>query len=63
LHWLLYTGHHTDFKEFGDFLLELATDKVLIVGDFNILVDNEKNTLGSAFIDILKSIGVRQHMS
>ncbi len=59
-------GHHTDFiKEFVDFLSELvlAADKVLIVGDFNIHVDNEKDTLGSAFIDILNSIGVRQHMS
>ncbi len=43
-------GHHTDFiKEFGDFIseLELAADKVLIVGDFNIHVDNEKDALGS----------------
>ncbi len=48
--------HHTDFiKEFADFLSELvlAADKVLIVGDFNIHVDNEKDLLGSAFIDIL----------
>ncbi len=59
-------GHHTDFiKEFVDFLSELvlAADKVLIVGDFNIHVDNEKDALGSAFIDILNSIGVRQHVS
>ncbi len=59
-------GHHTDFiKEFADFLFELvlAADKVLIVGDFNIHVDNEKDALGSAFIDILNSIGVRQHVS
>ncbi len=42
----------------------LAADKVLIVGDFYIKVDNEKkNALGSAFIDILNSIGVRQHVS
>ncbi len=57
-------GHHTDFiKEFGDFISELvlAADKVLIVGDFNIHVDNEKDALGSAFLDILNSIGVRQH--
>ncbi len=57
-------GHHTDFiKEFGDFLSELvlAADKVLIVGDFNIHDDNEKDALGSVFLDIL--IGVRQHVS
>ncbi len=41
----------------------LAADKVLIVGDFNIHADNEKDALGSAFIDILNSIGVRQHVS
>ncbi len=53
------------FKEFADFLSELvlAADKVLIVGDFKIHIDNEKDALGSAFIDILNSIGVRQHMS
>ncbi len=59
-------GHHTDFiKEFADFLSELvlAADRVLIVGDFNIHVDNKKDALGSAFIDILNSIGVRQHVS
>ncbi len=41
----------------------LAADKVLIVGDFNIHVDNEKDALGSAIIDILNSIEVRQHVS
>ncbi len=41
----------------------LAADKVLIVGDFNIHVNNEKDALGSAFLDILNSIGVRQHVS
>ncbi len=59
-------GHHTNvIKEFGDFLSELvlAADKVLIVGDVNIYVDNEKDALGSAFIDILNSIGVRQRVS
>ncbi len=59
-------GHHTDFiKSFGDFLSELvlAADKVLIMGDFNIHVDYEKDALGSTFIDILNSIEVRQHVS
>ncbi len=39
-------GHHTDFiKEFGNCISELvlAADKVLIVGDFNIHVDSEKD--------------------
>jgi len=39
-------GHHKDcIKEFADFLSELvlAVDKVLIVGDFNIHVDYEKD--------------------
>ncbi len=59
-------GHHTDFiKEFADFLSELvlAADKVLIVCDFHIHVDNEKDSLGSVFIDIPNSIGVKQHVS
>ncbi|XP_051728841.1 uncharacterized protein LOC127501090 [Ctenopharyngodon idella] len=59
-------GHNTDFiKEFADFLSELvlAADKVLVVGDFNIHVDNKKDALGLAFADILNSIGVRQHVS
>ncbi len=41
----------------------LAADKVLIVGDFNIHIDNEKDALGSAFLDIVNSIGVRQRVS
>ncbi len=33
------------------------------MSDFNIHVDNEKDALGSAFIHILNSIRVRQHVS
>ncbi len=40
----------------------LAADKVLIVGDFNIHVYNKKYALGSTFIDMLNSIGVRQDL-
>ncbi len=49
-------GHHTDFiKEFGDFLSELvlAADKVLIVGDFNIHVENYKDVFTVDFISEL----------
>ncbi len=59
-------GHHTDFiEEFVDLLSELvlAADKVLSFGDINIHVDNDKDALGSAFIDILNSFGVRQHVA
>ncbi len=41
----------------------LAADKVLIVADFSIHVNNEKYYLESVFIDILNSIGVKQHVS
>ncbi len=43
--------------------LVLAADKVLIMGDFNIHVENETDALGSAFIDIMNSIRVRQNVS
>ncbi len=41
----------------------LAADKVRIVVYFNIQVDIEKDAFRSAFIDIMKSIGIRQHVS
>ncbi|XP_056593208.1 uncharacterized protein LOC130412099 isoform X1 [Triplophysa dalaica] len=59
-------GHHTDFiKDFGGFLSELvlAADRVLVVGDFNIHVDNDTDALGLAFKDTLNSMGVSQHVS
>ncbi len=54
-------GPYTDFlKEFADFLSDLLVnaDKVLIVGDFNIHVDNTNDALGLAFTDLIKSFGV-----
>ncbi|XP_056596745.1 uncharacterized protein LOC130415219 [Triplophysa dalaica] len=59
-------GHHTDFiKDFGGFLSELvlAADRVLVVGDFNIHVDNDTDALGLAFKDTLNSMGISQHVS
>ncbi len=47
-------GPYTDFlKEFADFLSDLLVnvDKALIVGDFNIHVDNTNDALGLAFTD------------
>ncbi len=41
----------------------LAEDKVLIVADFSIHVNNEKYSSGSVFIDFLNSIGLKQHVS
>ncbi len=66
LYLLLYTGHQDTIQNLLKNLVKelvLAADKVLIVGDFNIHVDNKIYTSGSAFIDILNSIGVRQHVS
>ncbi len=49
-------GPYTDFlKEFADFLSDLLVnvDKALIVGDFNIHVDNTNDALGLAFTDLI----------
>ncbi len=56
-------GPYTDFlKEFADFLSDLLVnvDKALIVGDFNIHVDNTNDALGLAFTDLINSFGVKQ---
>lgn len=52
-------GYHVDFlKEIAYFLSELVVtvDKALFVGDFNIHVDNPKDALGLAFMDVLNSL-------
>ncbi len=57
-------GPYTDFlKEFADFLSDLLVnvDKALIVGDFNIHIDNTNDALGLAFTDLINSFGVKQN--
>ncbi|XP_051991563.1 uncharacterized protein LOC127650285 [Xyrauchen texanus] len=59
-------GPYSDFlSEFANFLSDLVVtvDRALIVGDFNIHIHNENDTLGLAFIDILNSLGVRQNVT
>jgi len=62
-HWSLWLF---DFlKEFADFLTDLLVnvDKAIIVGDFNIHVDNTNDALGAAFTHVLNSLGVKQNAS
>ncbi len=59
-------GPYTDFlKEFSDFLSDLLgnVDKALIVGDFNIHVDNTNDALGLAFTNLINSFGVKQNVT
>ncbi len=59
-------GPYTDFlKEFADFLSDLLVnaDKALIVGDFNIHVDNTNDALGLAFTDLINSFGVKENVT
>ena len=56
-------GPYTTFlSEFADFLANLVinTDKILIVGDFNIHMDNKNDSLRSGFLSITDSIGFSQ---
>lgn len=51
-------------KEFSDFISDLLvkTDKMLIVGDFNIHIDDANDTLGLAFMDLIHSLGIKQNV-
>ncbi|XP_074501484.1 uncharacterized protein LOC141773537, partial [Sebastes fasciatus] len=58
-------GPYSEFlSEFSEFLssLVLKTDKVIIVGDFNIHVDVDNDSLSTAFISLLDSIGFSQNV-
>ncbi len=59
-------GPYTGFlKEFADFLSDLLVnvDKALIVGDFNIHVDNTNDALALAFTDLINYFGVKKNAS
>ncbi len=43
--------------------LLVNADKALIVGDFNIHVDNPNDALGLAFTDLINSFGVKQNVT
>ncbi|MDF4294885.1 hypothetical protein P3465_23480, partial [Vibrio parahaemolyticus] len=56
-------GPYSEFlSEFSEFLssLVLKSDKVIIVGDFNIHVDVDNDSLATTFISLLDSIGFSQ---
>lgn len=54
-----YSEFLTDFSEFLSSLV-LKSDKVLVVGDFNIHMDVDNDSLRTAFISLIDSIGFSQ---
>lgn len=59
-------GPYSDFlTEFSEFLsdLVLSSDKIIIVGDFNIHVDVDNDSLSMAFKSLLDSIGFTQSVN
>ena len=59
-------GPYTDFlSEFSDFLstLVINSDKILMVGDFNIQMDNGNNSLTITLQSLVDSIGFYQHVN
>jgi len=69
---LFYTGYPQDFKnqipcifkEFSEFVDSLATNNghLLILGDFNIHWDCQRNADTKQLADILRSANLRQHV-
>lgn len=59
-------GPYSEFlSEFSEFIsnLVLSTDKILIVGDFNIHVDKDSDSLSSAFRSLIDSVGFIQSVN
>ncbi|XP_076118485.1 uncharacterized protein LOC143099274 [Alosa pseudoharengus] len=58
-------GPYTEFlEEFSDFLstLTIQTEKILILGDFNIHMDNVNDCLTIAFQSLIEHVGFTQHV-
>uniref|UniRef100_A0A8C5D3Y3 Endonuclease/exonuclease/phosphatase domain-containing protein n=1 Tax=Gouania willdenowi TaxID=441366 RepID=A0A8C5D3Y3_GOUWI len=56
-------GPYSEFlAELSEFILNLvlSSDKILIVGDFNIHVDKDSDSLSSAFMSLIDSVGFFQ---
>uniref|UniRef100_A0AAY4DRN7 Reverse transcriptase domain-containing protein n=1 Tax=Denticeps clupeoides TaxID=299321 RepID=A0AAY4DRN7_9TELE len=59
-------GPYSEFlSEFTDFVsnLVVSVDKALIVGDINIHCDKLEDSLRTAFLSLLDSVGVNQHVT
>jgi len=56
----LYSEFVSEFSEFPVSSLVLKSDKVIIAGDFNIHADIDNDSLATAFISLLDSIGFSQ---
>ena len=52
------------FREFSDYLesVLLSKEQILFAGDFNIHVDNPRDSDAIKFADLLESFGLQQHM-
>ena len=59
-------GPYSDFMtEFSEFLssLVIKTDNIIVLGDFNIHMDDANNSLASAFQSLIEHIGFFQHVN
>lgn len=60
----LYTGVNGQFlSEFSDFLPSIiAFEIILLLGDFNVPVNDAANSFVDNFVDLIKSFGLTQHI-
>ena len=58
---LLVQQFLSDFTEFLTFIIEL--EKVLLVGDFNLHINDAPNCVATKFLNITESFNFKQHFS